>query len=176
MTNVSLPASYVRVAKDIYYPFNYVLPSGDLFTFCDTVGLVMNPYSGAVRAYAPPIPSSAGGVRTQYPYTATSVMLPLSSSSNYTVEVMIFGGQFTSALVSTTAADVSLRIAVQQVGAGTVGAAGTAGGTNGTGGTVYKFGSWVVEKMPYGRVMPDAVLLPNGRVIILNGAKVRALA
>jgi hypothetical protein len=29
--------------------------------------------------------------------------------------------------------------------------------------------------MPYGRNMNDAVLLPNGQVIIVNGARVRAL-
>jgi hypothetical protein len=28
--------------------------------------------------------------------------------------------------------------------------------------------------MPYGRNMNDAVLLPNGQIIIVNGAKVRA--
>jgi hypothetical protein len=29
--------------------------------------------------------------------------------------------------------------------------------------------------MPYGRNMNDAVLLPNGQIIIVNGAKVGAL-
>ena len=38
----------------------------------------------------------------------------------------------------------------------------------------YSFGSgWTREAMGYARVMPDSVLLPNGRVIILNGAQVR---
>jgi hypothetical protein len=30
--------------------------------------------------------------------------------------------------------------------------------------------------MPYGRNMNDAVLLPNGQIIIVNGAKVRCEA
>jgi hypothetical protein len=32
------------------------------------------------------------------------------------------------------------------------------------------------ELMPYGRNMNDAVLLPNAQIIIVNGARVRALS
>lgn len=32
-------------------------------------------------------------------------------------------------------------------------------------------GGWKVESMPQNRVMPDAVLLPDGRVLIVNGAQ-----
>jgi hypothetical protein len=67
------------------------------------------------------------------------------------------GGQYTGATFTSTAADISLRIKVQQDPAT----------------RAYKFSDWLVERMPYGRVMSDAVLLPNGRIIILNGAKVR---
>ena len=31
---------------------------------------------------------------------------------------------------------------------------------------------WAYENMVMGRVMPDSVLLPNGKVVILNGANV----
>ena len=30
---------------------------------------------------------------------------------------------------------------------------------------------WQVESMPQARVMPDAILLPDGRVLIVNGAQ-----
>jgi hypothetical protein len=30
---------------------------------------------------------------------------------------------------------------------------------------------WKVEQMPQARVMPDMVLLPDGRVVIVNGAQ-----
>ncbi len=35
---------------------------------------------------------------------------------------------------------------------------------------LYSFEGWTAELMTIGRVMPDATLLPNGKVIILNGA------
>ncbi len=33
---------------------------------------------------------------------------------------------------------------------------------------------WTAEKMPLPRVMGDAVVLPNGKVVVLNGAMVSA--
>jgi hypothetical protein len=39
----------------------------------------------------------------------------------------------------------------------------------------YNFnGGWIKENMLSPRVMPDAVILPNGHVVVMNGAKVRA--
>jgi hypothetical protein len=37
---------------------------------------------------------------------------------------------------------------------------------------LYGFSDWSAEKMGARRVMGDAVLLPNGNVVILNGAQV----
>ena len=37
---------------------------------------------------------------------------------------------------------------------------------------LYGFSDWELEKMGARRVMGDSVLLPNGNVIILNGAQV----
>jgi hypothetical protein len=215
LASVALHPTYVRAAKDIYYPNNYVLPSGDLYTFCDFTGLVMDPHNGSVKAWLPPLPRAASGLRTAYPNTATGLLLPLRSRDGYAVETMSFGGraarlplfcppnappasqpswaatralrwpqalrlatraadagqgaaaaalpcfagaggQYTGATFSSPASDVSLRIRVQQDPAT----------------RAYKFEDWLVERMPYGRVMSDAVLLPNGRIIILNGAKV----
>lgn len=36
------------------------------------------------------------------------------------------------------------------------------------------YDTWVEEPMSRGRVMPDATLLPNGKVVLLNGANVGA--
>lgn len=30
---------------------------------------------------------------------------------------------------------------------------------------------WEVESMPQSRIMPEAILLPDGRVLIVNGAQ-----
>ena len=40
----------VKNTNDIYYPNNYVLPSGDLFMFCNRYGEVINPLTGKVKA------------------------------------------------------------------------------------------------------------------------------
>ena len=37
----------------------------------------------------------------------------------------------------------------------------------------YTFDGWAEEMMTISRVMPDSVLLPNGQVVVLNGAQVR---
>ena len=34
---------------------------------------------------------------------------------------------------------------------------------------------WELEKMPLPRVMGDTIILPNGKVVVLNGAMVRRL-
>ncbi len=39
----------------------------------------------------------------------------------------------------------------------------------------YTFDGWELEQMASKRVMPDVVLLPNGKAIIVNGAEVRGL-
>ena len=36
---------------------------------------------------------------------------------------------------------------------------------------MYVFGSWIQERMGIPRVMGDSILLPNGIVIVLNGAR-----
>ncbi len=38
----------------------------------------------------------------------------------------------------------------------------------------YEFSEWVEEDMGIPRVMGDSVLLPNGDVVLLNGAQVRS--
>jgi hypothetical protein len=35
---------------------------------------------------------------------------------------------------------------------------------------------WTVDRMPLPRVMGDAVILPNGKVVVLNGAVVSRVA
>lgn len=39
----------------------------------------------------------------------------------------------------------------------------------------YTFDGWELEVMASKRVMPDVVLLPNGKAIIVNGAEVSSL-
>jgi hypothetical protein len=84
-------------------------------------------------------------------------MLPLTPENHYTPEVMICGGS----TLDDTADPLTLS---SQIPASTqcsrlvLTAEGIAAG-------------WKVESMPQRRVMPDMVLLPDGRVVIVNGAQ-----
>ena len=95
---------------------------------------------------------------TQYPYTGSSVMLMLKPENSYNPEIMVFGGQNVNANsnLNLLGCSESLRIAVTLP---------TAKNSS------YGWGAWVTEFMGSPRVMPDSVLLPNGVVILLNGAQ-----
>ena len=87
-------------------------------------------------------------------------MLPLLPDNNYLAEIMVFGGQSVKVTsgdkVNSIACSESLRLKVF--------------GPNATNPS-FTFGEgWVQEDMLSPRIMPDVVLLPNGHVIVLNGA------
>ena len=155
---------YLKSVKQNYYPFNYMLPSGDMFNYCSSVGWIMNPYTAEYKQALPARPKSdispSTYYLTQYPFTGTSVMLPLLPENNYTAEILIMGGQdiLASNSLSVTACSESIRLAVPMPDAVT--------GWYDLSGE----GGWVQEFMGSPRVMPDATLLPNGVVILLNGA------
>jgi len=103
------------------------------------------------------LPNIPNGVRVSNPYAGSAVMLPLTPENRYTPEVMICGGTTLddtadpSTLSSQTpASDQCSRLVLTTEGI----AAG-----------------WKVESMPQPRVMPDMVTLPDGRVVIINGAQ-----
>lgn len=82
-------------------------------------------------------------------------------NSNIAFKYRIFGGQWNNGGIDTPAVDLSMRLRID---------ATAAGGTGGTGG--YSLGAgWQKEKMPSPRVSHSAVLLPNGKVVLIGGAK-----
>jgi hypothetical protein len=91
------------------------------------------------------------------PFSASAVLLPLSPINNYTPEILICGGSTMSDTVDpltlssqTPASKQCIRMVLNTTGI----AAG-----------------WQVESMPQARVMLDAILLPDGRVLVVNGAQ-----
>mmetsp|Transcript_2810 Transcript_2810/g.4835 ORF Transcript_2810/g.4835 Transcript_2810/m.4835 type:complete len:655 (-) Transcript_2810:823-2787(-) len=151
--------TYLKNVKQNYYPFNYVLPTSELFNFCSRIGRIMLPETGVYRNVQ--VPSRPGGAISQFPYTATSVMLPLRPENNYsTVDFMIFGGS-------------SQGYPAENVMAGRYSHRMTASWSKTSDGSWnYQFGAgWLEEDMGIPRVMGDATLLPNGDVILLNGAQ-----
>ncbi|GLI61515.1 hypothetical protein VaNZ11_003888, partial [Volvox africanus] len=108
----TLPNEFVARAGDIFYPNNYILPTGDMFVYCDTVGLILNPYTGTVITGVPSHTTVAKTVRLEYPFSSTSVMLPLRPQNNYAPEFVFFGGQFGYGWTTTPAVDLALRVQV----------------------------------------------------------------
>jgi len=101
------------------------------------------------------LPQLPNGVRVTYPMAGTSLLLPLSPSNDYTPEVLLCGGstiddQKASYEISSqdSASNQCSRMVLSDDGI----AAG-----------------WEVEMLPEARIMPDAVLLPTGQVLIVNG-------
>lgn len=103
------------------------------------------------------LPQIPNGVRVTYPMTGTGILLPLTPSNGYTPEILLCGGS----TADDTKADYQLSSqepASAQCSRMVLTDDGIASG-------------WQVEQMPEARVMPDAVLLPTGKILIVNGAK-----
>ncbi len=66
----------------IYYPFNYVLPTGYMFTFCGRSGYV---FDWRTNSWFTDVPRLRGYATTQFPFTGTSVMLGLYPENKYQV-------------------------------------------------------------------------------------------
>ncbi len=82
--------------------------------------------------------------------------MPLTPENNYTPEVMICGGSTISDKANPSTLS-SQTPASAQCSRLVLTTAGIAAG-------------WKVETMPHRRVMGELVLLPDGRVLIVNGA------
>jgi hypothetical protein len=222
----------------VYFPFNYVLPSGLLFTFCGRTGWIVNVSS---NTWGQAVPKMRGYGSTQYPYTGTSVLLGLHPDRNYQVGALITRENYSFPCLGVRK-DVGAACCGSRAGSGRsivarhscLCCAGRACHPQITGGFVrlgslnhffvitcwslsvtfghmqaeivlfggqneaayknlktvasrginrntltwnaasreYAFDGWSEEYLSMGRVMPDAVLLPNGKVVILNGANV----
>lgn len=103
------------------------------------------------------LPRLPNGVRVTYPMAGTAVLLPLSPETGYAPSILICGG---STLDDTEPGYLisSQAPASAQCARMLLTDAGIAAG-------------WAVEQMPEARHMPDAVLLPTGRVLVVNGAR-----
>ena len=102
------------------------------------------------------LPNVPNGVRVSYPMSGTGILLPLSAENGYTAEVMLCGGS--SIDDSRAGYEISSdEVASSQCSRITLSAEGIKRG-------------WSVEFMPEARVMLDAVMLPDGKIVIINGA------
>ena len=134
------------------FPIAFSLPDGSVFMAANRDAMVYNWKTDTERR----LPRIPNGVRVTYPMTGTGLLLPLSPENNYTPEILLCGGS----TVDDTKAGYEISSqdpASSQCSRIVLTDEGIAAG-------------WEVEQMPNARTMPDAVLLPTGEVVIVNGA------
>ncbi|KAI3908683.1 hypothetical protein MKW92_016142 [Papaver armeniacum] len=131
------------------YPFVHLNVDGNLFIFANNQSILFDYNKNSIVRTYPQIP---GGDPRNYPSSGSSVLLPLSPSGTE-AEVLICGG--------------APRGSYAQASKGVlVTALRTCGRIKITDSSP----QWVMENMPTPRVMNDMTLLPDGNVLIVNGA------
>ncbi|GFP94748.1 galactose oxidase [Phtheirospermum japonicum] len=130
------------------YPFVNLLPDGNLFVFANYKSVILNPYTGETVRQLPDLP---GGSRN-YPPSGMSALLPINlnieDQNLVNIEVMVCGDLQQPKRTFLEAARDCGRLNLNVEG-----------------------GLWDIEDMPSPRVMGDMLLLPNGEMLIINGAK-----
>ena len=101
------------------------------------------------------LPDIPNGVRVTNPFDGTAALLPLSPPL-YTPEVVVCGGSNSTQLMPSTLLS-SRDPASDQCSRLTLTPEGIAKG-------------WQVERLLEPRIMPEMILMPNGQILIINGA------
>lgn len=133
------------------YPFVHLLPDGSLFIFANTRSILFDYDRNRVVKEFPRIP---GEDPRNYPSTGSSVLLPLDENRDYiNPEVMVCGGAPGGGYRD--AMDENFRDALSTCGRIKTSDANP---------------RWVMEEMPGPRVMGDMIIIPQGDILIINGA------
>ena len=150
-TPVHLPF-LVDTLNSNLFPIAFALPDGRVFVAANRDAMIYDWKKNKEQR----LPGLPNGVRVTYPMTGTALLLPLDPSNGYAPEVLICGGSTLDdkrpsyeLSAKDPASDQCARLLLTP--------AGIAAG-------------WQVERMPGPRMMPDAVLLPTGAIVLLNGA------
>ncbi|XP_031282897.1 aldehyde oxidase GLOX1-like [Pistacia vera] len=137
------------------YPFVHLSPNGNLFIFSNNRSILLDLKTNQVVREFPVLP---GGSRN-YPASGMSVLLPLrlklGTLKKINAEVLVCGG---APWDSFYYAETQKKFLPALQDCGRI--------------QITKPNSvWRIEKMPSPRVMGDMMILPNGDVIMFNGAK-----
>ncbi|KAF7296106.1 hypothetical protein MKEN_01425800 [Mycena kentingensis (nom. inval.)] len=134
------------------FPRSFVLPSGRVFVIANNISMLYDIETNT-ETRLPDIPN---GVRVANPFDGTAQLLPLSPPL-YEATVLVCGGSATDDNRPTT--NITTQDpATNQCSRITLTPAGIAKG-------------WTVERMPETRILMESVLLPDGNVLLINGAK-----
>ncbi len=111
----SLRPAPLNTLRYFFYPFTYVLPSGDLLIWSNTYGEIVQPLTGRTVDVVPRWSELNTRIMTAYPFGGSSVLLALDPATDYRAEVVVFGGQWCDGWINTTGVDLSLRLAITRV-------------------------------------------------------------
>ncbi|KAF8987234.1 copper radical oxidase [Cyathus striatus] len=150
---VARPSAFLaRTVPTNLFPRAFALPDGTVFMVANNQSIIYDVEKNT-ETRLPDIPN---GVRVTNPFDGSAILLPLSPP-NFTPEVLVCGGssaddRIPSANLSSQdpASDQCSRITLTPEG--------------------IKKG-WQVEHMLEPRIMPELLLLPNGQILITNGAR-----
>ena len=124
------------------YPFMHLLRDGTIFIFTAKSSQTFNIDANKVVKSMPDLP----GMFRTYPNSGGSVLLPLTYDKQWESKIMVCGGGSYQDITSPT--DPSCGVISPEAGSPT----------------------WEMDAMPEGRGMVEGVLLPDGKVLWLNGA------
>lgn len=134
------------------FPIAFSLPDGKVFVAANQDAMVYDWQTNTEHR----LPQLPNGVRVTYPMTGTGLLLPLTPENNYTPEILLCGGSTVDDMKP--GYEISSQDpASTQCSRMVLTDDGIAAG-------------WQVEQMPQARTMPDAVILPTGKILIVNGA------
>ncbi|PKA48747.1 hypothetical protein AXF42_Ash018689 [Apostasia shenzhenica] len=139
-------------AENNLYPFVHLSPDGNLFVFANNRAILVKPRSGRVLRRFPPL---SGGSRN-YPASGMSALLPidLSGGSKPSAQVLICGGSPPESFLKAQA-NKPLLPALKSCGRITI---------------TDPNSEWEMDEMPIPRTFGDMLVLPNGDLLIINGA------
>ncbi|TKY60865.1 Galactose oxidase [Spatholobus suberectus] len=141
------------VDENNLYPFVHLSTDGNLFIFSNNRSLLLNPTNHKVVRNFPVLP---GGSRN-YPASGMSALLPIDLNDPATkAEVIVCGGNLPDAFHLADTRKVFLP-ALKDCNRLTI---------------TDPFPKWDTELMPSGRTMGDLLVLPNGELLLINGATV----
>jgi hypothetical protein len=151
---LQIPSQFlVDTLNGNHFPNVHPLPDGKIFVSANQQAMLFD-WSTNTETRLPNIPN---GVRVSSPFSASAVLLPLTPENDFTPEILICGGSTVSDLIGPL--DVSTQEpASKQCARLVLNEDGIASG-------------WQVEEMPEARIMVDLILLPDKRILLVNGAK-----
>ncbi|XP_004238618.2 aldehyde oxidase GLOX1-like [Solanum lycopersicum] len=134
------------------YPFVFLNVDGNLFIFANNRAILFDYMRDTIVKTYPQIP---GSDPRNYPSTGSAVLLPLKNLEAQIIqaEVLVCGGTKNGSFLRAQRGKF-------------LGALNTCGRIRITDPNP----QWVMETMPLARIMSDMVILPNGNVLIINGA------